>query len=132
MCFSLSWILVNKGSKKWQENWEAHIDMLEDKITGPIYKIVLDKEKYNYSVSKINLNVSRFVLFIWGVLLLNFLYTYRCYLCFCHTDSLQFTLFIYFALIGLGAFVWKLLQKNKTDRKKKEFHFYLRESKVSD
>ena len=132
ICFSLIWILVNKGSKKWQENWEAHIDMLEDKITGPIYKIVLDKEKYNYSVSKINLNVSCFVLFIWGVILLNFLYTYKCYLCLCHTDNLQFTIFIYSALIGLGIFVWKLLQKNKTDIKKKKFLFYLRESKVSD
>jgi hypothetical protein len=26
ICFSWSWVLVNKGSKKWQENWEAHID----------------------------------------------------------------------------------------------------------
>jgi hypothetical protein len=36
--FSLAWLLVIKGSKRWQENWEAHIDKLEDGITGPLYK----------------------------------------------------------------------------------------------
>ena len=44
ICFSLSWFLVNRGSKKWQENWEAHIDILENKVTGPIYKIEKDKK----------------------------------------------------------------------------------------
>ena len=36
--FSLSWYLVNRASKYWQENWETHIYYLEDEITGPIYK----------------------------------------------------------------------------------------------
>lgn len=132
ICFSLSWILVNKGSKKWQENWEAHIDMLENEITGPIYKMVLDKERYNYSVSKINLDVSRFVLFIWVVILLYFIYKCKCYFCLCCTACPYFTLILYLTLIGLGIFVWKLLHKNKTNEKKKRFYFYLRESKISD
>ncbi len=61
--FSLSWLLVNIGSKKWQENWEKHIDMLEDDITGPLYKTVL--VKHSYSVSRVNILVSIFVLLIW-------------------------------------------------------------------
>jgi hypothetical protein len=32
--FSVAWLLSILGSKCWQENWEAHIDMLEDEITG--------------------------------------------------------------------------------------------------
>lgn len=66
--FSLSWYLANQGSKKWQENWEKHIDMLEEKITGNIYKTVLNKTAY--SVSGINLRVSLFVTLIWFSLLL--------------------------------------------------------------
>jgi len=44
---SLAWVLVNRGSKTWQENWEAHIDLLEDKITGPLYKTVLFKSTHS-------------------------------------------------------------------------------------
>jgi len=70
--FSLAWYLVNRGSKKWQENWEKHIDMLEEEVTGNIYKIVLDKT--SYSVSGINLKVSLFVMVIWFLLSVNFYY----------------------------------------------------------
>jgi hypothetical protein len=32
---------LSGGSKFWQENWERHIDMLEDEIEGRLYKIGL-------------------------------------------------------------------------------------------
>ncbi|MCD8739374.1 hypothetical protein LT679_02060 [Mucilaginibacter roseus] len=64
--FSVSWLMVNIGSKKWQENWEKHIDMLEDAVTGPIYKTVWNKRAF--SVSKINIYVSGFVIGIWLLL----------------------------------------------------------------
>ncbi|WP_218951118.1 hypothetical protein [Desulfoluna butyratoxydans] len=35
--FSFGWLCVNRGSKHWQENWENHVDMLEDEEYGPIY-----------------------------------------------------------------------------------------------
>lgn len=64
--FSISWLLVNLGSKRWQENWESHIDMLEDDITGPIYKIITRPN--SYSVTKINFIVSVFISGIWFIL----------------------------------------------------------------
>jgi len=68
--FSLSWYQVNRGSKGWQENWEKHIDMLEDDITGPLYKTILPK---NFpSVSKVNMKVSAFVTLIWVVLIIKY------------------------------------------------------------
>ena len=70
--FSLAWHLVNIGSKKWQENWEKHIDMLEEEVTGNIYKTVFDKTAY--SVSGINLVVSLFVFVIWVSLTINYHY----------------------------------------------------------
>lgn len=82
MIFTFAWHRANRGSKYWQENWENHMDLLEDKVTGPLYKTLLERpeldsfsEKYvtgpkSVSVSKINQWVSIYVLFIWLLLLL--------------------------------------------------------------
>ncbi len=82
--FSFGWFCVNKGSKQWQENWENHVDMLEDDVIGPLYKIVLKrpaavginehiKELITgpspFSVSKINQIISLFVTVLWLFLL---------------------------------------------------------------
>ncbi|WP_152986596.1 hypothetical protein [Pseudovibrio sp. POLY-S9] len=78
LVFSVSWYLVNRGSKYWQENWEYHVDLLEDDVSGPIYKTVLlnDKNKILigpawYSVSKINISLSLYVSVVWVTLLLH-------------------------------------------------------------
>lgn len=60
---AIAWILVNRGSKTWQQNWEEHIDRLEDSISGPLYKVYFDKG--SFSVSKVNEIVSWVFLFIW-------------------------------------------------------------------
>jgi len=82
--FSFAWFSVNRGSKKWQENWEKHVDLLEDQVTGPLYKIVLSrndkKGKRDFvngvftgpasiSVSKVNQLISLFVTLVWCFLL---------------------------------------------------------------
>lgn len=83
--FSFAWFLVNRGSKFWQENWEKHVDILENKITGPLYKTVLSRNfddftKYErmkdwitgpsaISVSKINQLISLYVFLLWLALL---------------------------------------------------------------
>lgn len=36
--FCVSWLLSSYGSKHWQENWENHLMLLEDNVTGPLYK----------------------------------------------------------------------------------------------
>lgn len=66
---AIAWVLINIGSKFWQRHWEKHIDMLEDKITGPLYKTVYAyKTTKTFSVSKINDIISRFFTFIWFLL----------------------------------------------------------------
>lgn len=82
--FSFAWFCVNKGSKYWQENWEKHVDLLENKKIGPLYKIVLSRnksleKKYKFvdfltgpqdiSVSKINQLISIFIFLLWVILL---------------------------------------------------------------
>jgi hypothetical protein len=78
--FTFAWHLANRGSKYWQENWENHLDLLEDNVTGPLYKTLLERpeeddwaEKYvtgpkSVSVSKINQWVSVYVLFTWLIM----------------------------------------------------------------
>jgi hypothetical protein len=70
---ALAWVLANKGSKSWQENWEKHIDMLEDYITGPLYKIV---SQQSYSVSRVNLGVSWFFTALWFMIALYYIPTH--------------------------------------------------------
>ncbi|MEC0249347.1 hypothetical protein P4H65_26560 [Paenibacillus chitinolyticus] len=76
--FSFSWFLVNRGSKFWQNNWERHVDFLEDEIMGPLYKTVTNPKnskflnplsEYPLSVSKINQILSLFITVIWLFLL---------------------------------------------------------------
>ena len=63
---SLAWHLTNRGSRQWQRHWEAHVELLEDDFTGPLYKTVhLEK---TYSVSKLNDLVSAAVAFAWVLL----------------------------------------------------------------
>jgi hypothetical protein len=88
---SLCWVCINIASKSYQENWEKHVDLLEDDYMGPLYKRTLGYEKTGfeklinskistYSVSKINLLLSRGIVVTW---LLLWIYTFikiiRCY-----------------------------------------------------
>ena len=74
---SLAWYLSNRGSKYWQENWERHVDALEDEIIGSLYKTTLSYERkdifcplkaYPFSVSKINQIISLISTAIWSCL----------------------------------------------------------------
>ena len=57
---SLLWYIANRGSKFWQENWEAHIEMLSTHLGIPIFGIIKRREhstrnlmqEYPFSVSK--------------------------------------------------------------------------------
>ncbi|WP_075618300.1 hypothetical protein [Paenisporosarcina indica] len=80
--FSLSWFLVNRGSKFWQNNWERHVDLLEDEFMGPLYKTVIQTgdlkwwhlhKEDKYSVSKVNQLLSLYVVAIWFFVGLNHL-----------------------------------------------------------
>lgn len=72
-----SWYQVNRASKFWQENWERHVDHLEEEIAGPVYELVMPANEYplwafwtgySYSVSRVNQLVSLFAIVLWIVL----------------------------------------------------------------
>lgn len=83
LVFSFGWFLANKGSKYWQENWEKHVDLLEDQLQGPLYKTTLSScnfkaytitDPYSFSVTKINQALSAFVIFSWFLIWLKMLF----------------------------------------------------------
>jgi hypothetical protein len=52
---SVAGVLSAKGSKFWQENWEHHIDMLEDEFEGRLHKTAyVGKGGLAWSVSGVN------------------------------------------------------------------------------
>lgn len=75
--FTWCWYLVNRGSKYWQENWEMHVDMLEDSVMGSLHKTVKNPRSlrfyklfngYPFSVTKINQVLNVTVLIVWAIL----------------------------------------------------------------
>lgn len=68
------WYLINNGSKFWHENWEKHIDFLEDEFEGKLHKTILHKKgKKSYSVSRSNICISIMFLVTWLILATIFL-----------------------------------------------------------
>ncbi len=104
----LSWAFINIGSKSWQRHWEAHVDMLEDEIGGPLYKTVAIQK--TFSVSKINEIVSQFIVVTWSILIIKYFVEH---ISFCYTkwqnidyqvwlSSLAVLYFIYQMIFGHG------------------------------
>lgn len=150
LVFSVGWFLANKGSKYWQENWEAHMELLVTKHYGPIFKYLhcpnKDKkllEGRPYSVSKINQVISGFVGIVWGLL-----FIYPCYKVFCPTNLIANNstgkIIIVIILIALGAFSVGFLikgtksghytrycewKKGKQKREQNELLFFRKKSK---
>lgn len=75
---SIAWFLSNIASKHWQENWENHINLLEDKKYGRIYKTTMSyyKNSIKPSVSRLNLKISAFVILAWIIAIVKFIISY--------------------------------------------------------
>lgn len=59
--------LTAKGSKFWQENWEAHVDMLEREVEGRMTQVVLSKSGAQFSVSSANQNFMLLLMLGWVI-----------------------------------------------------------------
>jgi len=121
--FSFGWFCVNRGSKYWQENWEYHVDMLEDKIQGPLYKVVLSRRKPKdlkqhainlltgpspISVSKVDHLISLFITAMWLALLIYPLPPFR------HADPINFYYVSWSCLAVLVCFGFTTLAKTNS------------------
>ena len=122
LVFSVAWLCVNKGSKQWQENWENHVNMLEDEFIGPLYKTVLyrrnsrgSKERLEYiltgpgsfSVSGINQIISWYVVVLWALLLIRS-FPWGSFLSFlqCVPFQWEYLIIVGFSLLTCAMFIW--------------------------
>jgi len=137
--FSFGWYCVNRGSKQWQENWENHVDMLEDDVTGPLYKVVLGRPKskgmkesishiitgpYAFSVSKINQMISLYVTILWFFLLYKSLPEFT----FGLSINWEYVVVIGFTMLTcISFFIW-----GKTYRGSYKHLAHKRQSKIDD
>lgn len=74
---SIAWFLANIASKHWQENWENHINLLEDSKYGRIYKTTMSyyEKSIKPSVSRLNLKISVLVILAWIAVVAKFCIT---------------------------------------------------------
>lgn len=111
--FSEAWYFVNKGSKRWQENWEAQIDELEKLLGRPNYTTIFYRPGY-YSVSRINEKVSLLISRIW--LILYSVYWVRYYDCYyplgqLHVKTIALNAFSFLTIVVILWFMWYLRKK---------------------
>lgn len=85
---AVAWSLVNKGSKYWQENWEQYVDALGEDIVGPLFKYPIKptNKLKRYSVSNINLCLSRYIVIVWGAMILVTLIVWI-FICWCSSST---------------------------------------------
>ena len=139
--FTFAWHLANRGSKYWQENWENHLDLLEDKVTGPLYTTLLERprhinasEKYitgplSVSVSKINQWVSVFVIFSWITLIALSAYKSLSPLGISKQQWLELTSHFVVVVVAIGCCVL-MLSRGKTHKGKHAPKVISRETEI--
>ena len=111
LLLSLGWYLVNKGSKYWQENWERHLDALEDEIIGPLHRTVIPSKKmgwlyphygYPFSVSRVNQVISFIITIVWLFLALDSFPYFKKYI----TTETKYYLFAIFTAISSFSIIY--------------------------
>lgn len=136
---SLLWYIANRGSKFWQENWEAHIEELSTEIGVPIFGIIkIHRDTklnfmglYPFSVSRINQMASLIITFSWliilfkemggGALLEN--YDFKT----CYKTAVGFAIIVlsFFVIRWCKGFVAKLPKDGSSNGKEKKNILYL-------
>ncbi len=142
--FSLCWVLMNKGSKFWQKNWEGHIDELQNEFSGDLYKVIpntknkenfcycpFSPKAYDFSVSKITmitsvaLMIAAFLLFCFYLVIIITKLLSHSIIDFYYWESVRWCFGI---VLLLGAFILSLCifnaSKGNADRKIKNSDYW--------
>lgn len=126
--FCLSWVLVNKGSKFWQENWENHISILEKTksiILQDTFLNTSNRQKFNsnpfllnaydYSVTKITifgsivLMVISFIILVFHLFLIILKIQVIEYFDLIKIDNILSIFLFIICLLGIVFVIYKLL-----------------------
>jgi hypothetical protein len=82
--FSVAWYLINRASAAWLRNWDAHVEILEDAVIGPLFKSVMNRRilkdehlllPFPFSPQRINNILALAVAGVWLFLMARICYT---------------------------------------------------------
>ncbi|MCW5693767.1 MAG: hypothetical protein KIT48_15515 [Pseudolabrys sp.] len=71
---SFAWYLINRAGASWARNWEIHVEILEDKVIGKLFKSVMNRLEfdstdfilpYPFSTQRINNILSLTICGVW-------------------------------------------------------------------
>jgi len=125
LVFSIAWYFVNRGSKYWQNNWERHLDLLEDKVYGPLYKMNAKKSFFRkrffhllgafpFSPTKINHLLGLFMIFVWLALIVEF--AVKHYRSTYNQDTIFFLLVSVVSVVAIASMImWGKTGKKRID-----------------
>ncbi len=116
--FCLLWQFMLMGAKFWQDNWERHVDAIEDEVTGPLYKTYFvpnyfGQGKRPFSVTRINQAIVWLVLCLWTLLFLGtaiFLFSQELVKCF--FEELNFGILVLLSIL----IIWLAIPLVTSDR----------------
>lgn len=86
---AIAWVKVNLGSKYWQVNWETYVNKLGEDFIGPLFQYNIPEVGglKRYSVSKVNLRLSYYIVAVWFLILVTTICVWFCtFPCQCCPD----------------------------------------------
>lgn len=116
---ALAWYLVTRAGRQRYNNWDKHTEMLEDKVTGPLNKITINKDLWStFNITEI---VCLSFCIMWGLLGLKTI----CYF----WQSYVFAYLAYILVLGLMCFIFCWFGKipGKVNEDCKKIKLYRRE-----
>ena len=114
---SVAWLYIHKGSRTWQKNWEHHIDLLEDKIIGNLYKSVIGKGSEFFAPGQIHKTIIHAFIIVWILLIIYTAYELYCQIISCfgiekpHSVCVFFIFYILLFLIGLVIYRYLMAER---------------------
>ena len=116
---SFAWLYIHKGSRTWQKNWEHHIDLLEDMITGNLYKSVIGKGSEFFAPGQIHKTIIKAFIIVWILLIIYTAYELCCqfilYFCIEKPHSVCVFSIFYILLFLIGRVIYRDLMAERKD-----------------
>jgi hypothetical protein len=66
---ALAGYITARGSKFWQENWEAHVDLLEEETKERLTQVIVCNRR-EFSVSRINQRLLSYLVWAWALVMI--------------------------------------------------------------
>ena len=113
---SVAWLYIHKGSRTWQKNWEHHIDLLEDMITGNLYKSVIGKGSEFFAPGQIHKTIIKAFIMVWLSLVTYAAYGLYCQLILYLKIENPYSVCVFYILLFLvGLVIYLYLMAERKD-----------------